>query len=761
MSDEFEDGTETKLDQALLDFMRRLDAGKIEDREVFLKEYPDIEAQLRALLDAADWIENMAGPTLGELANSTATSSPIDKNPTDKKPFVASWNESQDPNAVTLPASQVNHASLRERIPVSPFDSTLPPAKNPSDFSLASLANTSNSQSVLPYRFGDYILEQVLGRGGMGVVYLAFQVQLERRVAIKMIRSGCLASDDEVNRFHTEARSAASLTHPNIVTVYQCGECEGHHYFSMDYVPGTDLAKRISTGPMSPKEAVRYVRDVARAIDYAHQQGVVHRDLKPANVLIDEADAVVVTDFGLAKQMGSDKGLTATGATLGTPSYMSPEQAAGKSEEQDASTDVYAIGAILYALLTGKPPFQGESVLQTIMQVIHRPAPTVRQSHPNVHSDLDTIVTKCLEKLPSRRYATAGDLADDLDRFYQGIPITALPPSLFRRCKHWLANVPLVAAITGTRNIEPTRSQRIAQNVLIASMFAIATIWLTGGQISEYFRNTNMPRSVSIASGAPGGMYFELAGKLANRLQTTSGREPHVIATNGSLDNLKQLIENKAQMALMQESSVRSDQVAVVAPLFYEAVHILVPMDSEIRQIDQLADKRIMMGTRDSGTYQTATRLLKHFGVTPDKIKLIDSDWTHTDRLSDADVVIAVTKVGQQGIVELLKDGRYRLLSIENAAELANAEPMFHFYEITDKAYAITTKSPIYTLRTTALLVVRRDAPARLVEECLHAIYSSTPVAEGLIALDLAANWDGLAYHQAARKFFAASVRAP
>ena len=761
MSDEFEDGTETKLDQALLDFMRRLDAGKIEDREVFLKEYPDIEAQLRALLDAADWIENMAGPTLGELANSTATSSPIDKNPTDKKPFVASWNESQDPNAVTLPASQVNHASLRERIPVSPFDSTLPPAKNQSDFSLASLANTSNSQSILPYRFGDYILEQVLGRGGMGVVYLAFQVQLERRVAIKMIRSGCLASDDEVNRFHTEARSAASLTHPNIVTVYQCGECEGHHYFSMDYVPGTDLAKRISTGPMSPKEAVRYVRDVARAIDYAHQQGVVHRDLKPANVLIDEADAVVVTDFGLAKQMGSDKGLTATGATLGTPSYMSPEQAAGKSEEQDASTDVYAIGAILYALLTGKPPFQGESVLQTIMQVIHRPAPTVRQSHPNVHSDLDTIVTKCLEKLPSRRYATAGDLADDLDRFYQGIPITALPPSLFRRCKHWLANVPLVAAITGTRNIEPTRSQRIAQNVLIASMFAIATIWLTGGQISEYFRNTNMPRSVSIASGAPGGMYFELAGKLANRLQTTSGREPHVIATNGSLDNLKQLIENKAQMALMQESSVRSDQVAVVAPLFYEAVHILVPMDSEIRQIDQLADKRIMMGTRDSGTYQTAARLLKHFGVTPDKIKLIDSDWTHTDRLSDADVVIAVTKVGQQGIVELLKDGRYRLLSIENAAELANAEPMFHFYEITDKAYAITTKSPIYTLRTTALLVVRRDAPARLVEECLHAIYSSTPVAEGLIALDLAANWDGLAYHQAARKFFAASVRAP
>ena len=441
MSEELEDGTESKLDQALLDFMRRSDAGQIEDREVFLNEYPEIATQLRTLLDAADWIENMAGPTLSELADSTAKAK-IDNLQT----TVPTDEARRDLNAFTMPVVPNTYASSTQEVPFSPYDSTLPPAKIQPDFSLNSLGNTNNSQSILPYRFGDYILEQVLGRGGMGVVYLAFQVQLERRVAIKMIRSGCLASDDEVTRFHTEARSAASLAHPNIVTVYQCGECDGHHYFSMDYIPGTDLAKRISSGPMSPKDAVRYVRDVARAIDYAHQQGVVHRDLKPANVLIDESDAVVVTDFGLAKQIGSDQGLTATGATLGTPSYMSPEQAAGKSEDQGTSTDVYAIGAILYALLTGRPPFHGESVLQTIMQVIHRPAPKVRQSHPNVHSDLDTIVTKCLEKLPSRRYASAGELADDLDRFYQGIPITALPPSLIRRAKHWLANVPLVAA---------------------------------------------------------------------------------------------------------------------------------------------------------------------------------------------------------------------------------------------------------------------------------------------------------------------------
>lgn len=753
MSDQVEDGTEAKLDRALLDFRRRFDAGQIEDREVFLREYPELATQLRILLDAADWIKKLAGPTLGELANSTSeTALPADREP---KHLL---DENLDPNAVTMPVMPNEKVS---QAPISPYDSTLPPSKNQSDFSLNSLGNTNNSQSILPYRFGDYILEQVLGRGGMGVVYLAFQVQLERRVAIKMIRSGCLASDDEVNRFHTEARSAASLAHPNIVTVYQCGECEGHHYFSMDYIPGTDLAKRISNGPMSPKVAVRYVRDVARAIDYAHQQGVVHRDLKPANVLIDESDAVVVTDFGLAKQLGSDKGLTATGATLGTPSYMSPEQAAGKSEEQGASTDVYAIGAILYALLTGRPPFQGDSVLNTIMQVVQRPAPTVRQSHPNVPSDLDTIVTKCLEKLPSRRYISAGELADDLDRFYQGIPITALPPSLFRRSKHWLANVPLVAAITGTRNVEPTQSQRIAQNILIGSMLTLALVWFAGGHAVEYFRNNNMPLNLSIASGAPGGMYYELAGKLANRLQATSGREPHVIATNGSLENLRQLIDKNAQMALMQESSVRSDQVAVVAPLFYEAVHILVPKESTIQHIVELAGKRIMMGTKESGTHQAATRLLKHFDVTPENITLVESDWTHIDRLADADVVIAVTKVGQQGIVELLRDGRYRLLSIDNAASLALEEPMFRLFEVPGKAYGPATNPPIVTLATTALLVVRKDAPARLVEECLNAIYNGMPASEGLIGIDLAANWQGLPYHEAARKFYAASLGSP
>jgi len=746
MSDPADDGVEMKLDQALLDFMRRSDAGKVEDRDSFLAEFPELAPQLRTLLEAADWIENMAGPTLGELGGATAKNS---------YPDSLAENAQPNPNAVTIPVpSQWNtNGQPIRRTEISVNDSTLPPPPNQADFSLTGLPNPDNSHSILPYRFGDYILERVLGRGGMGVVYLAYQVQLERRVAIKMIRSGCLASEEEVDRFYTEARSAASLTHPNIVTVYHCGEIDGHHYFSMDFVPGTDLAKRMVSGPMSPKEAVRYVRDVARAIDYAHEQGVVHRDLKPANVLIDESDDVVVTDFGLAKQMDSDKGLTATGAMLGTPSYMSPEQAAGNNADQGASTDVYAIGAVLFALLTGKPPFQADSVLQTIMQVINRPAPTVRQFNPNIHTDLDTIVTKCLEKSPSRRYASAGDLADDLDRFYQGVPIQARPPSFLRQAKHWLAHVPLVAAITGVRNVEPTRSQRIAQNVMMAAGLVAILLWLASGTLSDYWRDTSLPARLTIAAGTPGGMYYELAGKLAEQMPIISGRTPQVIATGGSLENLRQLGENHANMALMQESSVRSDQVAVVAPLFYEAVHILVPGDSRIESIDQLVGKRIVMGQKDSGTRQSATRLLKRFNVTPENSTVLESDWTQVDSLNDADAIIAVIRAGHPGMAELLKENRFRLLSIDNAAALALDEPMLRPFEISNKAYG--TKNAIQTLATTALLVVRKDAPSKLVETCLEAVYEKSLQADGFIPIEQAASWQGLPYHEAARKYYA------
>jgi TRAP transporter TAXI family solute receptor len=588
----------------------------------------------------------------------------------------------------------------------------------------------------------------------MGVVYLATQTALNREVAVKMIRSGALASDDEVDRFYREARSVAKLTHPSIVTIYHCGESNGHHYFSMDYIPGTDLSKILVEGPLGAMRAVKYVMDVARAIHYAHSYGVVHRDLKPANVLIDESDHVVITDFGLAKQMGAEQGLTATGATIGTPSYMSPEQAAGKSEAQGIATDVYAMGAILFALLTGKPPFQAESVMQTIMLVINRPAPQVRQQQANIHVDLETIVGKCLEKQPHLRYASAAHLADDLERFLNGHPIEARPPTLMRRARFWIENIPIVSALTGGRQVEPSRSQRWAQNLFLTTAAGILAIGLLGNSLWDQFRDASLPNRITIASGSPGGMYYDLAGKISDRMRTGSGRQPTVTATGGSVENLKQLLDKHADVALMQESTVRTDQVAVVAPLFFEPIHILIPRGTEISKVTDLKGQSVVLGSKDSGTRQASLKLLKYFGMSEKDLDVVDSDWNTVGVRERRLPMFAVIKAEQPGLSELITSGEYRLLSIADAPNMTLAEPMFRLYQFPAGAYRGSVEAPVNSLATAALMVVRRDAPSRLVEECLNALYENPGLTDGLIAKEMAAEWQGLPYHPAARKYF-------
>lgn len=725
MAENEEQEGELQIEHALLDFLKRHDLGEKVDRESFLREHPELSEQLRSILDAADWIEKMAGPTVADSLDESAANA-----------------TAYDPNQVTTDLKAIvpgNHAAA-----VEDYDEGV---------SRGELGSLESTHAHLPCRFGEYMLEKVLGRGGMGVVYLANQMQLNRRVAIKMIRSGALASQAEVSRFYSEARSVAKLDHPNIVTVYHCGENAGHHFFSMDYIPGTDLAKRLADGPMDPKEAVRYVRDVARAIDYAHSHGVVHRDLKPANVLIDIDDKVVLTDFGLAKQMGGEQGLTATGAALGTPSYMSPEQATGKSEDQGVATDVYSIGAILFALLTGRPPFKADTVMQTLLHVMQRPAPSVRQLRNDVHGDLETIVSKCLEKSPSMRYPSAKDLADDLDRFYHGHPIEAKPPSLPRQLSFWLSGIPLIAALTGVRHSEPNSSQRWAQRILIASLAMILAGILYGGALRRWYQDSVLPSRITIASGAPGGMYFDIAGKLSDRM-TAGKTQPSVISTGGSFENLRLLRERHAEVALVQESTIRADQVAVVAPLFFEAVHILVPKSSEIERIEQLAGKSIVIGAKDSGTRQAALRLFKHFQIQESDIDIIDGDWTQADVRTPDRVLVAVVKSGQAGMMSLLAEGNHRLLSIDTAPSLLNSEPMFRLFEIESGAYQGLVQQPIKTLATTALLVVPKDASSRLVEECLNAVYAEPELTEGLIPKELAAVWQGLPYHEAVRRYF-------
>ncbi|MEX2173175.1 MAG: serine/threonine-protein kinase [Pirellulaceae bacterium] len=277
----------------------------------------------------------------------------------------------------------------------------------------------------LPARFGDYELRQEVGRGGMGVVYRAQQGSLGREVAVKMILRGQLASQADRERFEAEAQAAAKLDHPGIVPVYEVGEIDGRPYFSMKHVCGTTLAQRLADGPLPPREAAVLLAKIARAIHFAHMRGVLHRDLKPSNILLDEAGEPHVTDFGLAKQMSGGETLTKTGAVLGTPAYMAPEQAAGARGQVGPRSDVYSLGVMLYHMLTGRPPFQAASPAEMVMLVLEQDPVPPRMLNPKADRDLEMICLRCLQKPADLRYASAAGLADDLEAYLNNESISA------------------------------------------------------------------------------------------------------------------------------------------------------------------------------------------------------------------------------------------------------------------------------------------------------------------------------------------------
>ena len=333
----------------------------------------------------------------------------------------------KDPAADTRPEVEQDPRAFEQTAPSAGPVADQVETVSQSNWSEVGSTGASESIPGLPGQgFEDFEVIEQIARGGMGVVYKARQKSLNRVVALKTILAGRLATDTDVERFHIEAQAAAGLDHPNIVPIFEIGESAGTHYFTMAYVDGVSLEAKVKKSKMPYAEAADLLRKLSSGLQYAHENGIVHRDLKPANILIDRDGRPRVTDFGLAKLQEADRGLTATGQMLGTPSYMSPEQAMGERRASEPPTDIYALGGILYFMLTGKPPVSGSTLTEVLLKVVQEEPVAPREGNPDVPDDLQAICLKCLRKEPGDRYGTVSALAADLDRFLSGIRTVAV-----------------------------------------------------------------------------------------------------------------------------------------------------------------------------------------------------------------------------------------------------------------------------------------------------------------------------------------------
>lgn len=377
------------IDPELLDrFVEKIQTGEAPDRGSVLADHPELES----LLDCLEGLERLA-PEKSHRAISS------------------------DGNALA-----------------SPFP-----------IALGDAGEVPSSISEIDADLGDYELIELIGRGGMGVVFRARQKSLDRTVAVKMIQAPHGATAEQLRRFRNEAKAAAALSHPNIVRVFDAGERDGQLFFAMQLVEGMSLSERLREGPLDEEEAARLVRSIARAVQHLHDHGIVHRDLKPSNILLDQQGRPYVTDFGLAKFAQAEGDRTQSGIIAGTPSYMAPEQASPGRTPVGPAADVYSLGAILYELLTGRPPFREESPLDTILRVLDGDPTPPRRLRPQTSAALEDVCLRCLEKSPRDRYATAADLADDLERHLRGDPLETHSLGAVGRIWRWVRREPALA----------------------------------------------------------------------------------------------------------------------------------------------------------------------------------------------------------------------------------------------------------------------------------------------------------------------------
>ncbi len=526
---------EDRVDSAIAEYLQAAEAGRTPDREAFLRSHPDLAEELTEFLDDREHFEKLA-------------------------------------SRITDPSEPPRGLSATQ--PIKP---------------------SAHQAGELPQRVGDYELLEEIARGGMGVVYRAEQVSLRRPVAVKMILAGQLASTTDVARFRGEAEAAARLDHPNIVPIHEVGEHEGQPFFSMRFVDGGDLTGHLAEYQKSPRAAANLIAVLADAIHHAHQRGILHRDLKPRNILLNAEGEPQITDFGLAKLLEADGSLTQAGAALGTASYMPPEQARGDGTAT-TSSDVYSLGAILYELLTGRPPFRAATPAETILDVLEKEPTPPSATDSSIGRDLNTICLKCLEKEPSRRYGSAEALALDLRRWLEGRPIEARPVGsterIWRGCRRNPALTSVIAAalaiivsMTGfyIRSLNARNAE--TEEALEQTRLAENQTRLAGEETQDALARSQYEQARALAIAGPPGRRWTILDLVA---------EVESLRTRERFRQESAMVEGRDKQVLPGQWELRSEAVAALL----------------------LADARIRWQTRPSSTAQPGLTTDNRLAVT-------------------------------------------------------------------------------------------------------------------------------------------------
>jgi tetratricopeptide (TPR) repeat protein/tRNA A-37 threonylcarbamoyl transferase component Bud32 len=491
-----------------------------------------------------------------------------------------------------------------------------------------------------------------LGRGGMGVVYQARQVRLNRAVALKMILAGAHAGAEAAARFFTEAEAVAQLQHPNIVQIFHIDEHAGFPYFEMEFVGGGSLADRLDGTPRPPREAAWLTEILARAMAEAHRRGIVHRDLKPGNILLTPEGAPKVADFGLAKLLNAESGLTRTDSVLGSPSYMAPEQAGGKTKEVGLAADVYALGAILYELLTGRPPFRGATALETLEQVkTTEPVPPSRLV-PGLPRDAETIALKCLEKDPSRRYPTAEALADDLRRFLDGRSILARPSPIWERVAKWARRRPGLATTLG--------GVAVAISVVFAGILYYNSLLRAGVQTTRAAK-ADADRNASVALEQRN-LALKALDKLVFEVQERLGETPATRSLRRSL--LDTAIVGLDEIASNAEATPPDLSRAVAHQRLgeiYRQVGRSAEASRQLEQATRLAEQLARATPRELAVKDCLSRAHVGLGEIHLRADQTDLALTHFHRVVELAEEIAAADTGRPGVRRGLLEAYLRL----------------------------------------------------------------------------------------------------